>query len=149
MRELTTGSQESISKNIEYTPNEQSRTLGAAAWAEIANLPKKPANNNNGDSDTLFLSAIFKDEDSVTRCVGVSGPTENYLKCKTTDFQPLPEKNRVSGSAEYGRGMNNVSSEERPVIKPIPKPRPDKSIVEKPAQNDPEGEVIRRYTSAI
>ncbi len=148
MRELTTGSQESFSKNIEYTPNEQSRTLGAAAWAEIANLPKKPA-NNNGDSDTIFLSAIFKDEDSVTRCVGVSSPTENYLKCKTTDFKPLPEKNHVSGSAEYGSGTNGESSEERPAIKPVPKPRPDKSFVEKPAHSDTEREVVRRYTSAI
>jgi len=147
MREVNAISQESFSKNVEnHSTVEQSRNISAAAWAEIANQTKKPV-NNAGDGDSIYLSAIFKDEDSITRCVGLSSSTENYLKCKTTDFTPPPKKDQVSGRADYGNGSHEISSVEAP-RKPEPKPRPEKPIEGKPAQYQ-DKEVATRYTSAI
>ncbi len=147
MREVNAISQESFSKNVENSNTvEQSRNIAAAAWAEIGNQTRKPV-NNAGDADSIYISAIFKDEDSVTRCVGLSSPSENYLKCKTTDFAPPPNKHQISGHADFGNNENEVSSVETP-RKPEPKPLPDKPIEGKPGQYQ-DKEVTTRYTSAI
>ncbi|MCC7531611.1 MAG: hypothetical protein IT342_24115 [Candidatus Melainabacteria bacterium] len=93
MNEISYVPQEAASRQTDGVENSkgQAAVHSANAWEDIANLPKKPGPQAN-ENDNLSFSVIYKDEDSITRCIGSSGPQGDVLKCKTENIEPLPGK---------------------------------------------------------
>lgn len=99
------------------------------AWQEIGNLTKNQqaqmSGRQNQNSDFLTFDLIYRDDDSLTRCRGYSGPKGDKLSCVTKD---LPDKNEKPLCDKKDNSLRQRQGELQPQQPPERLPIPNMQV---------------------